>query len=423
MDLFKLVSILFVSMLLTFNGFSQKRDTVIVVKKDSITIKLNDKGKIDAGGIPYDSLSKYHKKKFLNQIRKDSILARKKVWISPLGGPSYTPEASLGIGGVLLMSFKMNKDDSLSQRSFIPIGFNVSINGTINVSGAGTLFFNENKFRIYANYGYRNEPTHYYGKGTVNAETTIRGKETTEFQRESVLVNPRFVWMVKPSFYLGTLLEINYSKSYEINPKMELDPYFNSFKSKYTNIGVGAIIQYDTRDDVATPTKGMFISGIGKVFGRYLGGAYNYQKIDLEYRQFQHLFNRTTLAWVLRSQVSFGDVPFSELPSFGSTFDLRGFYQGQYRDKSMGYGIVEYRHMFGSEADLNRGKLLAKLGFVTWIGTGVVGDNVTKWNSWKLNYGVGLRIQVQPRKNFRFDIGRAHGVKGFQMYMNLTETF
>ena len=48
------------------------------------------------------------------------------------GGPSYNPEASLGVGGAMLMTFRMNPDDTISQRSFIPVGFNISINGTFS---------------------------------------------------------------------------------------------------------------------------------------------------------------------------------------------------------------------------------------------------------------------------------------------------
>ena len=35
-------------------------------------------------------------KRYYKQLRKDSIRAHKKIWWSVLGGPSYTPEASLG---------------------------------------------------------------------------------------------------------------------------------------------------------------------------------------------------------------------------------------------------------------------------------------------------------------------------------------
>ena len=72
-------------------------------------------------------------KRYYRQLRKDSIRANKKIWWSVLGGPSYTPEASLGVGGAVLASFRMNKNDTISQRSFLPAGINLSINGTIVV--------------------------------------------------------------------------------------------------------------------------------------------------------------------------------------------------------------------------------------------------------------------------------------------------
>ena len=320
--------------------------------------------------------------RYYRQLRKDSIRAHKKIWWSVLGGPSYTPEASLGVGGAVLASFRMNKNDTISQRSFLPAGINLSINGTIVVAGAGTFFFNQNKFRIYASYGYRNEPAHYYGKGYETIEHVDRSDSTTRYHR-----------------------------SYQ-------------FKRKYLNVGIGGLIQYDTRNDVATPTQGVLLSGNMKAFGKYLGGAYNYEILELEYRHFVNVFRpRSTLAWIAKSQIGMGDVPYSELPSFGSPFDLRGYYWGKYRDKSMAYGILEYRHMFGSPEKYKSGNFWAKCGFVAWMGTGTIGDTPFDWNKWKLNFGAGLRVQMQPGKNFRLDIGKEPGLDGVQVYMNMTEAF
>ena len=304
-------------------------------------------------------------KRYYRQLRKDSIRAHKNIWWSVLGGPSYTPEASFGVGGAVLASFRMNKQDTISQRSFLPAGLNLSINGTIVVAGAGTFFFNENRFRIYMNYGYRNEPSHYYGKGFEKAENLERGDSTTRFHRSYFQLYPRFVWEVRPHFYLGGLFDLNYTKVSDVNPVMEEDPYFQQFKRKYFNVGIGGLIQYDTRDDVATPTRGMLLGANFKLFGKYWGGAYNYEIIELEYRQFKNVFRpRSTLAWIAKSQIGLGDIPFTELPTFGSPFDLRGYYMGKYRDKSMAYGIVEYRHMFGSPAKYKSGNFWAKCGFV-----------------------------------------------------------
>lgn len=363
-------------------------------------------------------------KRYYRQLRKDSIRASKDVWWSVLGGPSYTPEASFGVGGAVLASFRMNKQDTISQRSFLPAGLNLSINGTIVVAGAGTFFFNENRFRIYMNYGYRNEPSHYYGKGFDKAENLERGDSTTRFHRSYFQLYPRFVWEVRPHFYLGGLFDLNYTKVSDVNPVMEEDPYFRQFKRKYFNVGIGGLIQYDTRDDVATPTRGMLLGANFKLFGKYLGGAYNYEIIELEYRQFKNVFRpRSTLAWIAKSQIGLGDIPFTELPTFGSPFDLRGYYMGKYRDKSMAYGIVEYRHMFGSPAKYKSGNFWAKCGFVAWVGTGTIGETPFDWNKWKLNFGAGLRFQMQPGKNFRLDIGKEPGQPGMQVYMNMTEAF
>lgn len=401
----------------------EQRDIVALSSEEIMTPSdtVSRKETVIVDGV---KLNEKQLKRYYRQLRKDSIRAHKNVWWSVLGGPSYTPEASFGVGGAVLASFRMNKQDTIFQRSFLPAGLNLSINGTIVVAGAGTFFFNENRFRIYMNYGYRNEPSHYYGKGFEKAETIERGDSTTRFHRSYFQLYPRFVWEVRPHFYLGGLFDLNYTKVSDVNPVMEKDPYFQQFKRKYFNVGIGGLIQYDTRDDVATPTRGMLLGANFKLFGKYLGGAYNYEIIELEYRQFKNIFRpRSTLAWIAKSQIGLGDVPFTELPTFGSPFDLRGYYMGKYRDKSMAYGIVEYRHMFGSPAKYKSGNFWAKCGFVAWVGTGTIGETPFDWNKWKLNFGAGLRFQMQPGKNFRLDIGKEPGQPGMQVYMNMTEAF
>ena len=347
-----------------------------------------------------------------------------KVWVSVLGGPSYTPEASLGVGGAMLMSFKIDKKETVSQRSFLPVGFNLSLNGTIVVAGAGTFFFKQDKYRLYMNYSFRNEPANYYGTDISTIENTPRGTNTTGFHKMLLQFNPRFVWQARPGLFAGALMDINYTESTDLNPVMLADPYISRFRTSYLNTGLGAVLQYDTRDDIATPTRGFLVSGTGKFYSKAFGGAYNYQILDLEYRHFVPLFHRrSVLGWTARTQIGFNDIPFTELPMFGSPFDLRGYYWGKYRDKSMMYGIAEYRHMFGSQEAYERGTFWSKLGFVVWGGIGTIGDTPLQWKKWKLNYGIGLRIQMQKNKNFRIDIGREPGVKGILFYMNMTEAF
>lgn len=359
----------------------------------------------------------------IRKIHRDSVLANKKVWASIIGGPSYTPEASVGVGGGVLLSFKVDPKDSVSYRSFVPMGVNFSINGTLVVAGTGTLFFNENRFRIYSLYRLRNEPTNFYGVGFDEIEGVEQGEETTLFDKTNITLLNRFVWEVKPNFYAGAVVDINFSKSRNLAELMQQNSYVNKYALQYTNIALGGVVQYDTRDDIATPNSGVLLSATAEIFSRAFGGTYNYQFVDLEYRQFQPLFGRALIGWVARTQLTYGDVPFTELPMFGSPFDLRGFYWGKYRDKSMGYGIAEFRHMLGSEEAVAQGRFISKLGYVAWVGTGTIGTTPAEWNEWKMNYGVGFRIQLQPRKNFRFDIGKGQGEDSFLFYFNMTEAF
>lgn len=60
-------------------------------------------------------------------------------------------------------------------------------------------------------------------------------------------------------------------------------------------MGIGGLVQYDTRDDVATPSRGLLLSTNFKLFGKYLGGAYNYEILELEYRQFKNIFRPEAL--------------------------------------------------------------------------------------------------------------------------------
>lgn len=162
--------------------------------------ELSDAIHKDTVFVDGQQLNEKQLKRYYRQLRKDSIRAHKKIWWSVLGGPSYTPEASLGVGGAVLASFRMNKNDTLSQRSFLPAGINLSINGTVVVAGAGTFFFNQNKFRIYASYGYRNEPAHYYGKGYETIEHVDRSDSTTRYHRSYFQLYPVLSGKSAPTF-------------------------------------------------------------------------------------------------------------------------------------------------------------------------------------------------------------------------------
>ncbi len=129
------------------------------------------------------------------------------------------------------------------------------------------------------------------------------------------------------------------------------------------------------------------------------------------------------LAWMLTARLTSGDIPISEYSMIGSAFDLRGYYLGQYRDRNAITSLVEYRHMFNAGDRTKFLRILSKFGFVAWGGVGTIDPDFVDWSGFMPNYGAGIRIEVQPRMNFRIDFGRDPLNGQTLMYFNMTEAF
>ena len=66
--------------------------------------------------------------------------------------------------------------------------------------------------------------------------------------------------------------------------------------------------------------------------------------------------------------------------------------------------------------------MLNHIGFVAWTGCGFMGPTPGKIEGVLPNYGVGLRIEVQPRMNVRLDLGKNTVNNQMLFYFNMTES-
>ena len=87
---------------------SQSSNNTTVISQDTVVSAVSP-FMIDGKPMTEKQRARYYK-----QLRRDSIRAKKNIWWSILGGPSYTPEASFGVGGAVLASFRLNKHDTVS---------------------------------------------------------------------------------------------------------------------------------------------------------------------------------------------------------------------------------------------------------------------------------------------------------------------
>lgn len=357
---------------------------------------------------------------------------RKNLRFSVLGGPGYTPDFGVLLGGSALLTFSTDTTDKELKRSVVPLGFAYLFNGGFNLISKPQFFFNHDRFRIFGQVIFKNTLDNYYGVGYNTNKDRPRGKETTEFRNYALQVNPIFLFRMKETdFFVGPLLDVTSDYMDEVsNGVAEDKTYITQGGDEdglyLLNVGVGFDISYDTRDLPANAYSGLLLDFKMTHYAKYFGGDMTYSNISLEYRQFNKLEfigERKALAWMVQSKNSFGDVPLTRMPFIGSPFDLRGYFLGQYRDKSAHLAVLEYRSMFNSELDNVWGKLVNKFGFATWGGVGLMGPDAFNIEGVLPNFGAGFRIEVQPRMNFRIDVGHNPTNNNTLVYFNMTEAF
>ena len=90
-------------------------------------------------------------KKELRKLR----VAQRNFHYNILGGPSYSPDFGLLVGGSALMTFSLNPKDTTLKRSVVPMAIAFMFDGGINLFSKPQLFFKGDRFRIFGKLWHR----------------------------------------------------------------------------------------------------------------------------------------------------------------------------------------------------------------------------------------------------------------------------
>ena len=348
-----------------------------------------------------------------------------------LGGPSYTPDFGVLIGGSALMTFRMNPKDTTMRRSVVPMALAFMFEGGgLNLMVKPQLFFKDDKFRIFGVLNYKNTRENFYGIGYNTNKNYERSDSTSQYRYSGFQVNPWFLFrMGKSDIFFGPQIDISYDKLSEpakYLPQQADYAAAGGDENGYKNFssGIGFLLSYDTRDIPANPYRGTYVDLRGIMYQKWLVSDKNFYRLELDYRQYKSVGQRKVLAWTLQSKNTFGrHIPLTKYALSGTPFDLRGYYMGQYRDKSSHVALLEYRQMFNTDRSTWLKRITSHFGYVAWGGVGFMGPTPGKIEGVLPNAGLGLRIEVQPRMNVRFDYGRNFVNKQSLFYFNMTEAF
>lgn len=370
------------------------------------------------------------------ELHKQKV-ARRNFHYNILGGPGYTPDFGLTVGGSALMTFRMNPNDALQQRSVVPIAIAFMFEGGgINLFSKPQLFFKGDRFRIFGKFSYKNTVENFYGVGYRTNRDYIRSDSTSSYSYSGVQINPWFLFRLgRSNFFAGPQIDLNYERISDPARALydwdnNMDPAHSYLQAggtengyKVFSSGIGFLLTYDSRDVPANAYKGMYLDVRGMAYSKMIGSDKNFYRLEIDYRQYKSLGLRKVLAWTVQTKNVFGDVPLTQYSLTGSPFDLRGYYMGQYRDKSSHVVMAEYRQMINTNQDTWVKRMLHHVGFVAWAGCGFMGPTMGKIEGVLPNFGAGLRIEVQPRMNVRLDLGKNTVNNQTLFYFNITEAF
>ena len=352
---------------------------------------------------------------------------KKNFRVSPFAAPGYTPELGFVITAGGLFTFSTNPSDENLKRSNFNAIIGYGTTGAIFGSSFWNTYWLEDKLRVNLALWFKDMPDHYWGVGYENGRYTQRGDLTTSYKRLWWQINPEVLYKVHTDLFLGLNLDLNKTVFSDMSTGVANDPNVQQYGTDNYNAGIGLILLYDSRDMPENAYSGWYLSWSTTFYDESFGSDNTYQIFEIDYRQYQQIARSgSTLSWQVYTRIGTGYVPYAEVTQIGNPFDLRGYYWGNYRDRTGVFGLVEYRFKLLQKKP-NRlrpqeGRKESRHGFVAWTGMGWIGKDMSNLKGHYLpNIGLGYRFELQPRMNVRVDFG--WGIESSGIYFNFTEAF
>jgi hypothetical protein len=180
-------------------------------------------------------------------------------------------------------------------------------------------------------------------------------------------------------------------------------------------VGVGPVLVRDSRDNNFETRRGGFYQLLVGWYDSATGSEFEYVDAEVDMRRFVPLWAGHTLAFQLYSRHTWGNPPFQLQAPLGGKYNLRGYFEGRFRDRHSATATAEYRL-----------PVWWRVGAVGFAGVGQVAPALDKfdWASPKVAGGIGLRFSLNPadRINLRVD-GATNAEGDLALYVHLGEAF
>ena len=326
----------------------------------------------------------------------------KKIDFTFAGGPSYSKNTSFGIGLLAAGLFRLDRTDSITAPSDISIFANVSVSGFYALGVTGNNIFSHNKRRLNYTVMFASAPRSFWGIGYDAG----RHNPESSYSEKRYLVEGRYLHEFLPHTYVGGLVSFEHTRGL----KFSKQEYLHGEKLHYTATGIGAILEYDSRDFIPNPFRGLYMSFQETLFPKGLGNCgKTLWRTTFTADAYQRVWKDGILAADLYAVFNTDGTPWPMLARLGGSQRMRGYYQGRYTDNDMITLQIELRQ-----------RIWRRIGCAVWGGAGNVFPSLGEfdWSQTLPNYGIGFRWELKKRVNVRLDYGFGKKTSGFLLSIN-----
>ncbi len=321
----------------------------------------------------------------------------------------YTPDTKWGGGVGALTTFNFPKDSLGARRSSATLGVVYTQLNQLLIYVPFQLFPQNQRWWIGGEVGYYRYVFNFFGTGNGLPPDYIEKYDAT-FPRIRLNLSRK----VAPGLYAGLRYAYDDFRFTRKEPDgiLAMNQLSGSNGGRISGLGGG--INYDTRNNLFSPSEGWLVDASVYAEGRGTGSQFHYQRFSADGARYVPLGKQGVLALNAVAVFSFGDVPFHQMPVIGGTRRMRGYFEGKYRDKHLMMVQAEYRM-----------PLFWRFGAVGFGGLGMVGESfeALALRHTRYNFGGGLRFLIDKAQkiNIRADYGWGYRSSGF--YLTFGEAF
>ena len=338
----------------------------------------------------------------------DEYDPEKRIDFGIIPGPFYTPEMKLGLGIAAIGLYKVNREDEEERISTLSLSGFGSITGAIGLNVVNHTFFLRDRVRFFVEGRIQDVPEKYWG---VGYETNSDDSVEEDYDDVTFQAFPKVYICLLSPLYVGGGFSFIYNRANDTEPGGLFDEDNPHGTTVYSS-GFSLHMMYDSRDYITNPYEGSFFNIDYYDYSKSLGSDSDYQVTELTASSYWGVAPKTILAAQCFLRHADGDVPWTGMSKIGGAHQMRGYWEGRYRDRSMVTSQVELRR-----------KLDWRHGVVFWVGAGAIAPSFDAFDADEIlpNAGVGYRLAFKDRSNVRIDLGFGKNEVGF--YFNVNEAF